>query len=579
MIDDTQGAHQPGDGFVRPLPPEATSPADPFGTVGQPSGMTPWEPEPPRDRTKLWIGGAVLGVVVVAAIAGAIWFRNLIGDPIGSVRSVPPAAQVVITVDGLQLLDFDAYQRLVDAFADPAGDPGVIEEGANLLDELDDAFLDEFGVGFRDGVLPWVGRTASVGLWDIDPARPEPTFLMAIEVRDAAMAGEFLDKAAAAVADELGTVVEAQIVAGNSTVFVAGGEFDSDFYAVVLDDVMLIGGTAAALEQGMAARAGESIADSEAYTDTVAKLPADRVVTAYLSRSLFDDIGRLYDESLTELDIAFPGGLGDDLAGMAASFTLAESGLQFDAVQVFADGSEVPDTMAAPDLVQRLPGETLAYLAIPFSAPDIAEAVASLEAIFGAEYEAMVGELESEFGIDLVGELLPTLDRGFVLAGYATFDGFLAQNVAPFGLIGAIGLNDTGPMGEALEILDDLMEQQSDGQFERIGDVRAMREGIDSIVTWGLGADAMAASSSITELESMLDGVQGGVATGALYQELDAALPGEGLLMYVDVTSIVDLIGMDPTTRRSFAPLRGMGASADVSGNTSAARLLVLIDY
>ena len=65
----------------------------------------------------------------------------------------------------------------------------------------------------------------------------------------------------------------------------------------------------------------------------------------------------------------------------------------------------------------------------------------------------------------------------------------------------------------------------------------------------------------------------------ALYRELDDELVGDGLVGYVDIASIVDLVPLTKDEQAMFAPLRGIGFGGESSGDTVAMQLLILVDY
>jgi hypothetical protein len=612
MTDSTQ---YPDDaaGFVRPLapgdggraaPPPADeygtpgwAPADPFGTPPtQPSEMTPWQPEPVRDRRGLWIGGAIIGVVVIAAIAGVVWFRNLVGDPLGSARSIPPQAQVVITLDGLQLINFDEFQSLIDAFADPAGEPGVVEEDANMLDGLDEGFEEAFGVDFRNGVLPWVGRTASFAMWDLAGADlvegSLPELMLAIEVRDAGKAEDFLDRVMDAAAAEMGTFVEGSQINDQGVLVVSDPRSGVALYGAVAGDVMIFTGSDSALRDAIGAHRGSSIVDSTRYGDALAALPADRLVTAYMDGSAIDDFADLYGELAADMSVAYGmGGLATpDLAGdgmvsaVAGSFALIEEGLQFDTATVYRDADDAAKVRVhEPDLVDRLPADTLAYLAFPFDSANVDDAISQMREAGGTEFDQITEQLEAETGIDVFEDLLPAFDDGLALAAYATGEGMLGRRLGGFGLLGAVGVADREPVADALARLDELIESElatdPSVSFEVVGDLRVAGDGVDPMAAWGLGADVLVVGSSVTEVEGVLSGQGGGVHDAALYQELDGSLPGEGLVFYLDVGAIVDLVDPPPEVALVIAPLRGAGAAGATEGNVVSGRLVVAIDY
>jgi hypothetical protein len=347
---------------------------------------------------------------------------------------------------------------------------------------------------------------------------------------------------------------------------------------------MIFTASDSAFRDAVAARAGSSIVDSTRYTDALSRLPADRLVTTYVDGTVIDDFADVYSDLASSLGQPVPEIADPGVASVAASFALVDEGLQFDAVTVYRSAADVAQvSVAEPGIVSRLPMETLAYLAFPIDGASIDEAMATLEASAGAEFDQMAEELKAQTGIDIFGELLPAFDNGMVLAGYATREGMLGRQFGGFGLLGAVGVSDREVVADALAQLDEFIttELASDPSvsFEKVGDLRITGDGVDPVVTWGLGDDIVAVGSSITEVENMISGSSGGIHDAVLYQELDGALPGEGLLFYLDMAGLIDLIQPPPEVGRVLAPLLGAGASASIDGTIVSGRLVVAIDY
>jgi hypothetical protein len=99
----------------------------------------------------------------------------------------------------------------------------------------------------------------------------------------------------------------------------------------------------------------------------------------------------------------------------------------------------------------------------------------------------------------------------------------------------------------------------------------------DELLAYGLTDRALVLGTPPGVVADYLTG-SGGLIDSPLYRDLDAALVGDGLAVYVDLESSLALA-------REFEPdipdlpLRGVGAAGTVDGRVTRGSLLILIDY
>ena len=267
--------------------------------------------------------------------------------------------------------------------------------------------------------------------------------------------------------------------------------------------------------------------------------------------------------------------------------TLTDSGLQFDSVQTgLDDDSPVDESMfAGSAMAGSLPADTLGDLS--FSIPanffqDIIELAAQSTSPFdpsggSAMVEELDNEFQQEFGLSLVDDLLPSLGPGVILAVVESMEGMLAQEMgAPLGAILAMELSDPGPMRQLLPQLEGLIASQ--GVDVSGDDPRVVSFDGTPVVAYSVSDTSFVLGTSGDLVDDFLGG-EGGLTSAALYQEVDAALGGDGMSAFFDLESIFDELPIPADERAVLAPLRAFGASSSLDGDTVIGRGLLLIDY
>jgi hypothetical protein len=564
---------------VRPLPPD---PEDPAGRVVPVQATT--EAKGPK---RAWIvGGAILGVIIVVAIASVTMYRNVVGDAFASTRAVPRGAQVVVTFDLLQVRDTSDIQALVDAFTAPLAATGEIDAGFDIVEEIDGAWEDELGITLSDDVVPWLGRSASVAVWPDGSSFVETEdvqVLVSLAVRDAGGAESFVTKVLAVAVDQEGGTVETGSIDGRPVwSYYPDDEWSDPIHVMLDEDLLLAAPEERTLRSALTASESGGLGSDAAFRNAVDRLPADRTVALYVSADALRNVYR--DPAFAEL------GLTSDAVDMlegwealAASMTLVDEGVRFDMVQTLEAGVALDDVwsgMAEGDVRyrDRLPAETYGFYAFPIPDDYLADQLALMEEMDPAAFEE-IRSLGLDFlGVDVLEDVVPNLGRELVFAAVESTEGLLAAETGfPIGLAVALGVLDPVPVREAVDGLEELAVDEGVPLVVEDG-VGVIAEGGETAVAYTVTDEGLIVASSVGLLDQIAEG-PGGVTGSSLYQELDAAIPGDGLLFYVDTHRIYDQIEWPDGWRGVADPLRGMGASVAASDGGVAGTFLVLIDY
>jgi hypothetical protein len=227
--------------------------------------------------------------------------------------------------------------------------------------------------------------------------------------------------------------------------------------------------------------------------------------------------------------------------------------------------------------IARLPEHTLGYFAV--SLPEGFYDDAVLDALRSEDpegFESMSAEAEEFLGVDLFDELLPALGGDTLFAVIEAAEGVIAeQSQIDIGLVGALGVGDVTPVATAVGSIEDLARGEG---IDFVGEnpTVVVADGTE-LMAYALTEDALVVGSPTSIVVDYLEG-SGGLTDGALYQELDAALVGDGLTAFVDLDRIFAL-ARDAGADLPDLPMRGIGAGGRADGRVSKGSVLILIDY
>ena len=312
-----------------------------------------------------------------------------------------------------------------------------LAEFERLTDEAADDFEDALGLDFENDVMPWLGRSASLALFDFDEIELASEFAAAVEVRDSAAAEDAVEKHIDFSESERGTEFARE---SDGDFKIWADESANEFYA--LSDDMLIFANARSAMRGVIRRAGgeteRTLANDADFLAARAAMPDRRFASAYLDfeaaldsvwASGADTAGYDADMEAFEdcMDEFFPS--PDWIVGSAG---WAERGLVFDFVSPSADSPDMPAAPPLADASDILPSDTLGFMSFAFD-PVLDNWRAALadyslrdlaDCLPDAEYYA------ESLGVDMSGDLADLLDDALNTAIGADIETDLLGNLS-----------------------------------------------------------------------------------------------------------------------------------------------------
>jgi hypothetical protein len=571
-------------GGVQPLRPDGTVDTDAVDAA---------RAGPPRTRRGLVVGGIIAAVLVAGAVGAVIAWRMLVGSAFASADAIPIDADVVVTFDLLQVRDSERLDRLVQAFAIPASEQGLIEDGdINVIAALDEGLGGATGLTLQEDVIPWVGRSVSLGVWlenglnlsEIDAIAPEDALglVLVAGVRNGDRAADFVADVASFVADETDGLIERAPLEGGTLTSVTGGANGDAVFMWLDGELMILGPRRADISRALDARGGESIRDDAGYELMMEELPSDRLVAMYVGTDWLAD---LYDDPMfLELGVQAEA-LQDQLAafgGVGMSMTLRDEGVAFDVAYTVDD----PDVLPIPSLdasqleyLDRLPDETLLHIAAPLEENAISDAIDPLRDQEPELYEEAAGAAIDLLGVDLFEEVLPALGREVVFAVVTTPEGFFADELGVgLGGVVAVGVADRDAVASAIDSLEDLAIE-SGIAITAVGGASMVGDGVSTFAAYALSDDTLAIGTGPTIVDALINGSAPSVGDNLRYEMLDAALPGEGVPFFVDLQGFFDAFDLEGEDRAVVDALQAVGASGEVRDDVVRFEILIAIEY
>jgi len=548
----------------------------PLGTESDGNQMDPISAES-SPRNSLLLSGLILSTLIVVAVVGVFAWRGLRGDPFGSARSIPAGMDYVVSFDALALSDSDRLQRFVDAFTAPAFAAGLIEERpGDLLETIDSGFVDETGFSLIDDIAPWIGRSVSIAGTIpelLDPYATaeelEISLLLSADVRDGAAAEAFLRKLVATLEDE-GITARATAI-GDHAGYRMGDPGDDFTGALVLTDGALLIGLYDDVVAGISARENErSMLDDPEYREAMTHLPADQMMSFFVSGRALDSLATLGTGGLYGIESpAEP----LDSPSFGGSLGLVDEGVLVTYVSV---GEEVLPDSVGPDrkVLAALPSGTLGFVSIAGDTGVTEPLDSELFDSLGMPTESF----EDEFGFDLIA-VLESLSGEFTFAITESRQGAIAQTSdIPVGVLAAIGLNDVAPLTDAVDSVVQLLRE---GGLEVVsnGRVSTVVDGSDEVVSYSLADNLFVIGAGSGLVADVANGDGGSVVESDLYRELDKVVAGDGLVLFADIPGIVSMVPQTSNEAAVLAPLRGIGVGMYTDGNAGVVETLLLVDY
>ncbi len=563
----TDEAQEPA---VRPLDPE-----------GFPVAASPVGEDARRGRT---VAGLVLGLLIVAGIGGAIAWRALTGSPFSAAEAVPADADVVITMDFLQLTDLDRVDRFIQAFAEPMARHGLIDEAPDLdavMREFDDMAEEEVGFRFAEDVLSWIGRSGSIAVWvpesgfALDPYAQDviPTVLATLQVRDEAKAQEFFDRVLAQARRE-GAEVESIRVAGIAAHSIADG--DAPLVVALHDGRFLLGDSPDTLRRAIELEPGDSIAQTADFQELASVIGGDALTTYYVSPSLGRKLVSAYEDQGLDMPLM------DQFttSGVMAATTLDDDGILVRTASPVWEGLSV----SAGSWSAQLPADTYGFIDVAFPERYLEDLTQSYlgamrdTGLTEEDVEVFTAPFDEILGMSLTEELLPQFGSEMMLAVGPAGDGVLPEQIGvALGVLFGIGVDDAAVVDRALGSGLGFAAEQGIVVVEQNG-VRVVEADGAVVAAATVTQEALLASSSPELLTDFLEG-SGGMGSSDRYRRVDAATEGDGLAMYIDIAGLVNDFATAAEVRDVMAPLVAAGAGYTVQGEFQIAEFRLLVDY
>lgn len=411
--------------------------------------QTPMDAPPRKSRAGRIILFVVLGLILVIAAIGVTGYF-VAGRFFGAQRNTPallPADTQIYASINPNLSAIPGLARIQAAYQQ--SDP---EAAADAQQQLEDTL----GLNFRDDIQPWIGAEMAVavsGVTDLNAEAEELAETGNISIllasRDNAKAEAALAKVRAKREADNGETFSEEVYKNVTITTSSGGDDDSPLgaYAIVSDNAV-IASNADTIKQ-MIDRNGateNTLAQSEAYKQTIAGLPDNAVGYVYVSGDLIRDATEQSLEQQREM-------LGSEalieqferqqaainaFVGMGASISVPAEGVQFDTSikfdmtkldQATREQFDATKITVSDALLKSINKDAMFTYAIPI--PDTFRTQMEQLINSSPEAEQQVAAFEQQFDFDLEQDLLAWLSGEFALvvmpAGEQSADSPLAD--------------------------------------------------------------------------------------------------------------------------------------------------------
>ncbi len=350
---------------------------------------------------------------------------------------VPFYAQGVIRPEGDQA-------EAVESFAERVG--GVADPGAQVIAAVDASLADNgLDVTYADDIEPWLGDEAAMYVSSFDDSAGMPDYAVMVEADDADAASDFLEQA---FADDSAEQIEYE---GNRY-YMAG-----PFAFGLIDEAAVAFGSENGLKVAIDAANGESLAESDEYTERFDGLPEDPLA------SMFFEPAAAIEASIAQGELGPVEGqvieplLGGPLSHpIAAAVTATADSASVD-LSTMVDGGP---TVTESSLLTELPGGSWLAIAVPELGPMLQRSLDQLSSSGLRGAGEIERQVQAATGLDLSDDVFAWLgDAAAFIEGTAAPDftaGLIAETTDPEGpraLLGAVqklaehdsGLTSSGP--------------------------------------------------------------------------------------------------------------------------------------
>lgn len=341
----------------------------------------------------------IRAAIALAAIGtGALAGCGDGGDSGGLASLAPPDAplfaEAVIRPGGDRA---EAITSITDRVA------GITDPGALIVDQLDSSLAEDTSLTYQEDIDPWLGEEGAFFIRSLEPSSfvggmTDGAYM--VETTDADAAQGFIDDLASS---DSSANLESQTYEG------VDYELDADEESAVgLVNDFMVAGTEASFKAAVDASQGESLAESESFSDEVGDLDDDKLA------ELWVDVGVAFDAATqasgadgTEIDAA-RAALGPLLEEPVAVSLAATP----DTVTLDTSAGAGTGLVGDTELLGALPADSWFGLALDGAGDTLRETFTGLGAL-GSELgdprldpEAIASEVEAATGLDLEDDLL-----------------------------------------------------------------------------------------------------------------------------------------------------------------------------
>lgn len=323
------------------------------------------------NRTTGIIAGVIAALVIIGGGAYFAW-GNFTQASQASAEAMPVDTPLYVSVDVINLRDREKVGRIADIFEKYSADA----PDANPMDTVQSELLDELDMTFEDDIVPWVGRTAGMGIFNIEQGLDdaEADFIIAIQVRDNGEADSFLGKVESNYPNtENGNPFTKESYNGTTYLLEQQSAQEQPLVLGRSDSLMLVSTSQALMENAIDARKGENLLSNETYTKLTAELPEERAMTFFMGKDGFEeflDAAQAQSTVGVNFDSAMESANLDAFEGVAGSIGLANDGIQMDYVSE-TDSTKLSESQKSlldaqkafsGQMASKVPSDTLLYL-------------------------------------------------------------------------------------------------------------------------------------------------------------------------------------------------------------------------
>ncbi len=490
----------------------------------------------------------VIGLILGVAAFFIFWPWG--GDPIAAITPKDTAIYASFDLLNARSDNLDDYVALIKEISGET-------DNKNLIETADSWMKDNYDLTFTDDVAPWIGRYGSIAVSGLDSSSSSPNILLIFQARDTSKADTFVRDLVRGAQNEKGMKFDTRTVNG-ITFYENKPSYGDDTIIARAGNYVFISNSEDAILESTRLDKSDSLAESQAYKDTLAALPGNRLATLYLSSdTLLSDTSGILKElyhGAPSLDQASLQGM----QGAAVSMGVEKAGLRFDVAASY-DPQKISSFQKESFQIQYLrpKADTLVSADTFFfmdlnSSQSAARYLESDSPIYTQDFKEALDLFEQEYGVDL-RELFNLSGGEYALAMGPARDGLLPEN-ANFnaGLTFLASTTDERRSNQWFNDVIDTTARKSDVPFDTrdvtLGEFNlqelTVRDSGKTITAGYFGADNgyMVLGTSRDMLTNGLSG-RDSLASDSTYRTTWSAFPSGSIpYVYINVSGLLDCI-------------------------------------